>query len=176
MPITHCMSIDGDYAAAILSGEKTIECRKWSLRSPQTVAIATTKAGGDAWMPAGMIVGVMRVTACVPWRECESFRERAYMSDDEPPLGKGWRALMISSAAATRPTPVRGMPGLYKVPDGWEPEYPEDAAEVFGWWRGASRLGKDLDEAMGDDAAGELLTYSVGWRIDDPRKVAEPVA
>ena len=157
MSIEHCMSIDGDYAAAILAGDKTIECRRWSLRAPQTVAIATTKAGGAAWMPAGMIVGVARVTSCVPWRECESFRCRAAMEDDEPPLGDGWRALMISGAAAVRPTPVRGMPGLYKAPEGWAPEYATCVGDVWDWWRGALRLSGTLEDSMGDETTHDLL-------------------
>ena len=163
--IEHCISIAEPYAAAIIAGRKTVEWRSWRLGgAPRTIAIATTKHGGNA-LPPGHIVGIMRVSACVPYGQ--QFATRAMMDDAG---NVGGYALVIGGAAAVEPVPVRGMPGLYKI-DPFEPRYASGPAELIDWfgkdriaWRDglASIMVRDELQDQGD-----MLIHGSGWRIDD---------
>lgn len=167
--IRHCISIREPNVALITARAKTIEYRSRRLitRTPETIAIATSKRGAGIYLPGGYIVGVARITAIVPWDNGnDGFWERAVMNRAAGDMDGGY-AMMIGGFAACRPVPVRGNVGLYAVPDGFAPEYGETADDLHDWWRGAEVW--DTGPTNGDEAAlMELMSaWGLGWRIDD---------
>lgn len=177
MAITHCISIKEPWVSLITSRQKTLEYRSRKLiaRPPETIALATSKAGAGDFLPGGHIVGVARISAVVPWRDdSRDFWERACMIDGYDAMldgefggmGGGY-AMMIGGFAACEPVPVRGNVGLYKVPDGFTPRYAETPEQLLQWW-GAARVWHD-GPADDDERAlmDSMRENGVGWRIDD---------
>lgn len=181
--IKHCISIKEPYVSLIVAKEKTLEWRSRKLiaRPPETIAIATSKAGAGDYLPGGHIVGVARISAVVPWRNTRSFYERM----GEPELyqefvnnrfnthSKGFKgldgyAMMISGFAACKPVPIRGNVGIYGTPKGFTPVYAETPEELRRWWKDARVWGltgpyNDDERALMD----AMQAYGLGWRIDD---------
>lgn len=169
--ITHCMSIKEPYVSLIVAKEKTIEWRSRKLisRPPQTIAIATSKAGAGDYLPGGHIVGVARISAVVPWRNTRDFFERcACLEDWEARARWGGYAMMISGFAACKPVPIRGNVGVYRTPEGFEPTYAESAEQLRRWWKDA-RIWGLTGPLNGDERAllEAMEQYGMGWRIDD---------
>lgn len=166
--ITHCLSVREPWVTLIMIREKTIEYRSRKLiaRPPETIAIATSKAGAGDYLPGGCIIGVARISAVVPWDDMnDGFWERSCLQSPVG-LGKGY-AMMISGFAACEPVPVRGNVGLYNVPEGWEPRYAETPDQLREWWNDA----RVWSDGPANDDERELmeaiLAYGIGWRIDD---------
>lgn len=163
--ITHCISIKEPWASAIVAKLKTIEWRSRKLiaRPPQTIAIATSKTGAGDYLPGGYIVGVARITAVVPWRDEQTFRDRAVIGTG---LDYGY-AMMIGGFAACKPVPVRGNVGIYRVPEGFAPVYAESREELAEWWN-AARVWQDGPKNTSEQIRAERMQqYGLGWRMDD---------
>ena len=175
--ITHCISIKEPWASLITSRQKTLEYRSRKLiaRAPETIAIATSKAGAGDYLPGGCIVGVARISAVVPWcDDNRDFWERAAMLDGYDAMldgefggmGGGY-AMMIGGFAACEPVPVRGQVGIYRAPEGFEPVYAQDADQLREWW-GSARVWRNEPKNDDEQALMEcMLAYGMGWRIDD---------
>jgi hypothetical protein len=167
--IKNCLSIREPYVSLITAKQKTLEyrTRKLIARPPQTIAIATSKAGAGDFLPGGRIVGVARISAVVPWRdESNTFWQRAQMDKADGYMCGGY-AMMISGYASCKPVEVRGNVGLYRVPDGFTPQYATSAEELQEWWSAA----RVWSQGAADDDERQLmecmLYYGAGWRIDD---------
>lgn len=166
--IKHCISIKEPYVSLIVAKEKTLEWRSRKLiaRPPETIAIATSKAGAGDYLPGGHIVGVARISAVVPWDNMN--RDMWRRSCIQSPVGipEGY-AMMISGFAACEPVPVRGNVGLYRTPEGFAPKYAETPEQLREWWS-AARVWSD---GPANDDERELMeqmqAYGIGWRIDD---------
>lgn len=189
MEIKHCLSIREPWASLIVARSKTIEWRSRKLiaRPPETIAVATSKAGAGVFLPGGHIVGVARIVAVVPWRDERSFYERAYMLDEWDALEEQWRrhnmvtdedraldgsglggyAMMVGGFAACEPVPVRGNVGLYRVPEGFRPVYATSMDDLRRWW-GGCRAWSEGPANEGEQSLMELMTqWGAGWRVDD---------
>lgn len=169
--VKHCMSIREPWASLIVAREKTIEWRSRKLiaRPPETIAIATSKAGAGDYLPGGHIVGVARVSAVVPWRNTRDFFERCGCVEDyyNRERWDGY-AMMISGFAACRPVPVRGNTGVYKAPEGFAPEYAQTPEQLKRWWKDARVWGLEGPYHDEERELMELmLANGIGWRIDD---------
>ena len=170
--ITHCMSIREPYVSLIVAKEKTIEWRRRKLiaRPPETIAIATSKAGAGDLLPGGHIIGVARISAVVPWRNTRDFFERCAAKNDYI-LGERWSgyAMMISGFAACEPVPVRGNVGIYRTPRGFRPRYAEGVEQLRAWWKDAGA--RVWAEGPRDGTEGAIMKAmeqcGIGWRIDD---------
>lgn len=166
--ITHCLSIREPWVSLITAKQKTLEYRRRKLiaRPPQTIAVATSKAGAGEYLPGGCIVGIARVSAIVPWDNANAgMWERSCI---QSPVGllDGY-AMMIGGYAACEPVPVKGNVGLYRVPDGFEPRYAETPEQLREWWKDARlwREGpRDEHERM---LMEDMLAFGIGWRVDD---------
>ena len=170
--IRRCMSIKEPYTSEIVARRKSIEWRSRKLisRPPETIAIATSKAGAGRYLPGGHIVGVARVSAVVPWRNTRGFFERCACLDDWQ-AGARWGgfAMVLSGFAACKPVPVRGNVGIYRTPEGFTPEYATEPAQLVEWWSACGA--KAWSEGARDDREAalmdEMAAYGIGWRIDD---------
>ena len=166
--ITHCISIREPYVSMIVAGLKTLEWRSRKLiaRPPETIAVATSKAGAGDLLPGGHIVGIARISAVVPFREARDFYERAGAPDS---YGERWGgyAMMIGGFAACEPVPVRGNVGVYKTPEGFSPVYADAPDALRGWW-GECKCWKDGPQMEGDEELMQaMLERGIGWRVDD---------
>ena len=165
------MSIKEPYVSLIVAKQKTLEWRSRKLiaRPPETIAIATSKAGAGDYLPGGHIVGIARISAVVPWRNTRDFFERCACLDDYEARAR-WNgyAMMISGFAACKPVPVRGNVGIYRTPEGFTPKYADTPEQLRGWWKDARVWG--LTGPLNDDERQLMelmLDYGAGWRIDD---------
>lgn len=177
--ITHCISIKEPFTSLIVGKQKTIEWRSRKLitRPPETIAVATSKAGAGVFLPGGHIIGLMRISSVVKWvDDNKSFWYRAAMIDGYEAMidgefggmGGGY-AMMISGFAACEPVPVRGNVGIYRTPDGFAPHYAENVEQLREWWSAAGA--RVWSEGPRDDAERALMEAmehnGIGWRIDD---------
>lgn len=174
-----CLSIREPWCSLIMVGDKTVEFRtRKLLKAPETIAIATSKAGAGDWLPGGHIVGIARITSVVPWdNENEDMWYRAClddMRDDYHDGGDGLEgfAYCISGMGAVKPVPVRGNVGLYEAPEGFEEtrEYADSPEQLARWyadlgvriWQDGAELGEDDERAR-----AAFMENGIGWRIDD---------
>ena len=167
--VKYCMSIREPYVSLIVAKEKTLEYRSKKLiaRTPQTIAIATSKAGAGDYLPGGHIVGVARVSSVVPWNDSNlDFWNRAAMEKSDGLMGGGY-AMLISAFAACRPVAVRGNVGIYKAPEGFKPEYAETDAQLKRWWKTARVWSYGAADDDEKELMSLMLKHGLGWRIDD---------
>ena len=180
--ITHCISVKEPYVSLIVAGAKTLEWRSRKLiaRPPETIAIATSKAGAGDYLPGGYIVGIARISSVVPFLNREDFYERMgepelyreYLNNRFNAGSRGFHgldgyAMMISSFSACEPVPVRGNVGIYRAPAGFEPVYAETPEQLCGWWSGA-RMWRDGPRGEVErELMDAMLAHGCAWRIDD---------
>lgn len=114
------LSVRQPFATLIVGGFKTLEVRSWATTHRGELLICATakpnnwflKDGGDlALMPAGGMLGIVRVVDCRPMRpdDCD-----ASLSDYSP----GAYVWVLEPVCEVEPDPVIGKLGLFHVPDG----------------------------------------------------------
>lgn len=115
------LTVQQPFAGLIAAGRKTIELRRWPTKLRGLLTIC---AGARAWSeaavkefgdgPRGVVLCEVDVVGCRPATEAD--RGAACVGADKLASLEGWYAWELAEARAVPQRPVRGMPGLFTLP------------------------------------------------------------
>lgn len=100
------ISVNQPWANLIVSGEKTIETRKWPTKHRGKLLIVSSRSPNIA--PAGYAVAVVEVVDCRPMVPAD---EKAALCKVYP----GAYSWVLKNIRRIEPFPVKGQLGLYEV-------------------------------------------------------------